>query len=199
MKTNILFWTSALILAMAGLSSCSSDDDDETVIDYRLIDNDPEVLGGVVYEGWDKPDIYISNPLAAFFNEELHNPYWDDKGNEHKTFFEKGEYNDEKCLMINSQKEFQNAYMGTKKLPDVDFGKYTLLIGKTWGNDSSYRLDNIVLTDKDGHYHLEAQLLHYVDRASTAAILKIFYWRLYPKLKSKSIVISRTVKDIKEK
>ncbi len=182
-----------LLLIMAGLNSSCSDNYEETVID-----DNSEVLGDVIYDGWDNTDIYISNPLKAFFREELHRPRWDDKGNEHKTFFEQGEYNDEKCLMINSQQEFQDAYMGTKKLPDVDFGKYTLLIGKTWGDDSSYKLDKIVLTDKNGHYHLEAQLLHYVDRAAFSAILTIYYWYLYPKLKSKEIVTSRTVKDIRE-
>ena len=89
--------------------------------------------------------------------------------------------------------------MGTKKLPDVDFNQYTLIIGRTWGNDSSYELNKIVLK-KGFIYILETQLLHhhYTDRYVPAAILTIFYWRLYPKLEQKAIVQKRTVIDVYE-
>ena len=113
-----------------------------------------------------------------------------------KTFFEQGKWNDESILVINSQEEFQKAYMGTKELPNVDFDLYTLVIGRTWGNDSSYKLDKIILRDKGSTYELETQLLHHVNGFAFAAIQTIFYWHLYPKLANKAIIPIRTVTDV---
>ena len=164
----------------------------------KNIKNENTVRGGEVYEGWGKPEVDESDPLAVFFRDELHGPYWDGAGNEFKTFFEQGSWDEEDCLVINSSQEFQEAYMGTKDLPEVDFSKYTLLIGKTWGGDSSYRLDEVILRDKVVIYELETRLLHYVDRGAYAAIVEIYYWRLYPKLEKKDIVLKRTVKDVND-
>ena len=141
-------------------------------------------------------DIDESDSVSVFFGKELHNPRWDEYGNEFKTFFEQGEWNDESILIINSQEEFQKAYMGTKDLPSVDFNKYTLIIGRTWGNDASYMLTEIILKDKGANYELDTKLNHYVDRAATMAIQTIFYWRLYPKLAQKPIVPKRIVIDV---
>lgn len=175
------------------LMSCSSDDDENG----GFIGKYKEVCGGEVYDDWG-PEVDESDPLAAFFRDELHSPYWDGAGNEFKTFFEQGSWDNETCLMINSTQEFQAAYMGIKELPEVDFNKYTLIIGRTWGNDSSYTLDDIILRDKIASYELETKLLHYVDRWAYAAIVDIYYWRLYPKLEEKDIVLKRTVKDVKD-
>ena len=154
--------------------------------------------GGEVYDGWGKPEVDESDPLAVFFRDELHGPYWDGAGNEFKTFFEQGSWDEEDCLVINSSQEFQDAYMGTKELPTVDFNMYTLIIGRTWGNDGSYKLNKIVLRDMGNTYELETQLLHHVGGFATAAIQTIFYWRLYPKLAQKSINPKRIVIDVNE-
>ncbi len=184
-----LFWMSLLLLTIAGLSSCSSNDDDEVAAGID------DVCGGVVYNGYAIQQFDKANPLSVFFAEELHEPTWDDEGNIHKSFFERGEWNDERVLVINSQEEFQTAYMGTKVLPDVDFGQYTLVIGKTWGNGSQ-ELRSVILRDFGDAYELETQLVDHIDRASTCAIETIFYWHLYPKLPKKPIMLKRTVTDV---
>jgi len=187
---KILILTSAFLLMLAGCSS-----DDEAVNGEVNVEGG---RGGVVYEGYTRQEIDESDPLSVFFGEELHNPRWDGSGNEFKTFFEQGEWNDESILVINSQEEFQKSYMGTKELPTVDFNMYTLIIGRTWGNDGSYKLNKIVLRDMGNTYELETQLLHHVGGFATAAIQTIFYWRLYPKLAQKSINPKRIVIDVNE-
>ena len=198
MKKNLILMVCALLLT--GLSSCSTDDneaDDMDNIRQLVLRNDGSVLGGEVY-GDRSRETDTSDPLAVFFREELHNPRWDGYGNEHKTFFEQGNYDDEKCIMINSRQEFQNAYMGTKTLPEVDFDTYTLIIGRTWGNDSSWELALVALRDDGDNYELETKLYHHVDWVALAAITTIHYWRLYPKRASKNIVIKRTVENVKD-
>ena len=188
MKKKSLLWVSALLLILAG---CSSDDE----VIREGVHGEGE-RGGIVYEGHKQQAIDESDPLSVFFGEELHNPRWDGYGNEFKTFFEQGEWNDESILVINSQEEFQKVYMGTKELPSVDFNLYTLIIGRTWGNDSSYKLDKIILRDKGANYELETKLNHYVDWGALTAIQTIFYWHLYPKLAPKAIIPKRTVTDV---
>ena len=185
MKRKLL-WMSLLLLILAGCSS----DDDETV------DGIVCMGGGVVYDGYLYQQIDETNPLSVFFGAELHQPRWDQYGNEHKSFFEQGEWNDESVLVINSREEFQKAYMGMKELPDVDFNQFTLVIGKTWGNDGSYGLSNVVLRDMGLTYELETQLIHHINRAAFDAIQPIFYWRLYSKLSKKAMIIKRTVTDV---
>lgn len=182
-KINII-WISALLLILTGCSS-----DDEIVIEK-------DEHGGIVYSGYAYQDIDESDPLSVFFGEELHNPYWDDSGNEYKTFFEQGKWDDETILVINNQKEFQEAYMGTKNLPIVDFNMYTLVIGRTWGYSCSCKLSEIILNDNSLNYELETKIYHYVDRLAPAAIEDIFYWRLYPKLALKPIIPKRTMIDV---
>ena len=183
-----------MLLAIS-LGSCSDNDDNDIM---KVASDGIRVQGGEVYDGWGKPEVDTSDPLAVFFRDELHGPYWDGTGNEFKTFFEQGEWNDESYLVINSLQEFQDAYMGTKELPDIDFSKYTLIIGRTWGNDSSFELDDIILRDKASYYELETRLLHHVDRGAFTAIIKIYYWRLYLKLEQKNIVLTRTVEEVKD-
>ena len=198
-----------VMLAMGLLIACSSDDDKKYVINDDEINNDEKyndnppiiscpgaieyVKGGDVYD-WAYQDDDKLDPLELFFNEELHSPYWDDYGNVHKSFFEQGSWDDESCLMINTREDFQNAYMGTKELPEVDFDKYTLVIGRTWGNDGSYKLVDVMLIDNDDDYLLESYLVNHNGMA-TLAIVRIYYWRLYPKLPQKDIVIKRIVVD----
>lgn len=155
------------------------------------------VSGGNKHEGWNNTNQDVTDPLVAFFQEELHRPYWDENGNEIKTFFEQGSWDEESCMMINSREDFQKAYMGTKELPEIDFDKYTLIIGRTWGNDSSYELAEVFLRDNGDNYSLDACLWHHYGGAF-AAIIHIFYWRLYPKLPQKDIVTNHVVYSMVE-
>ena len=187
MKKYLYILISAVLMTIS--VGCSKDEDDA-----QSSGTDNEVLGGIV---WDYDTDQITegtDSVTAFFKRELHSPYWDGNRNEHKTFFEAG-YSDS-ILVINSQKEFQKAYMGILELPYVDFNQYTLIIGRTWGNDGSYELTNVILNDKGLNYELETKIIHYVDRGAYDMINTFFYWRLYPKLSQKNIIIHRTVIDV---
>jgi hypothetical protein len=202
-----IFFILGVLLSLGMFCACSSDDEivnrEGSIGDYEsrgnnvtASDSTGYVSGGVVYDGWGKPEVDPSDPLAVFMRDELHGNYWDGAGNEFKTFFEQGSWDDESILVINSSQEFQEAYMGTKELPDVDFDNYTLVIGRTWGGDSSWRVANIILRDKGINYELETLLYHHIDWGAFCAIVKIYYWHLYPKLEKKDIIIKRTVEEV---
>jgi len=157
-----------------------------------------KAVGGEVYDGWTRPQTDRNDPLDTFFRDELHSPCWDDYGKEYKTFFGQLSWNKDTCLVINSTQEFQEAYMGTKELPEVDFENYTLIIGRTWGNDGSYELGDIILRDMASYYELETKMYHHVDKGFFCALIDAYYWRLYPKLKEQRIVLKRTVEDVKD-
>ena len=99
-------------------------------------------------------------------------------------------------MVIDSREAFLDAYMGTEELPNIDFDLYTLIIGRTWGSNSAYRLVDVVLKDMGPNLDLETKLIHYANGGAYEVILDMFYWCLYPKLPQKSISLRRTVTDI---
>lgn len=70
---KILYW--GLLFSLGIFSACSNDDDIKG--EY----------GGIVYNGYTHQEIDESDPLAVFFRDELHKPYWDGYGNESKQYF----------------------------------------------------------------------------------------------------------------
>ena len=153
------------------------------------------VCGGIIHEDFYPKEIDESDPLSVFFAAELHDTYWDIDSKEHSTFFYQEESGD--CFMvIDSREAFLDAYMGTEELPNIDFDLYTLIIGRTWGSNSAYRLVDVVLKDMGPNLDLETKLIHYANGGAYEVILDMFYWCLYPKLPQKSISLRRTVTDI---
>lgn len=195
MKKKLLIVLGFISVIMT-LASCDNDDNSLYRVEKNESGEIAPVRCGIIIEGYARQKVDESDPVSVFFGKELHSPYWDGFGNEFKTFFEQGEWNDESCLMINSQQEFQAAYMGTKELPEVDFNQYTLVIGRTWSSDGSYVLDKTVLYNRDFTYELEAQFLHYLNGTAICSIIRFYYWSLYPKLEPKEIILKRTVTDV---
>ena len=93
--------------------------------------------------------------------------------------------------MINSQSDFHLAYTGDKKLPEIDFDKYTLIIGKDWASNSSYQLQDVQLYDNGKQYILDIDIMHFVWSGAYEAIQNLFYWKVYPKLDKNEIILNR--------
>lgn len=133
--------------------------------------------------------------LAAFFQAELHHPYYRDGGEAFPGFFGELEYDAQPCYLINSMEEFQTAYKGNEQLPEVDFERYSVLVGRTYRIDGSESLGIYNLVDEDDHYRMYLGILRNVnpDYYYTCDIGDLFYWELYPKRESKPINIERRV------
>ena len=91
--------------------------------------------------------------------------------------------------------EFQTAYKGNEQLPEVDFERYSVLVGRTYRIDGSESLGIYNLVDEDDHYRMYLGILRNVnpDYGYTCDIGDLFYWDLYPKRESKPINIERRV------
>ncbi len=172
------------------LTACSSDDESKDTI--------AAVRGGEVYSYTKSTDVDPSDQVAVFFSEELHAVYRSDTSF-YKSFFtcedEEMEMLIDKYLVINNRQEFEDAYMGTKNLPIIDFDSYTLIIGRTWGRDSSHKLHDVSLRDTGTSYQLEINVLHEKADVVLYSLYDIQFWRLYPKLASKPVAFKNTVSE----
>ncbi len=94
-------------------------------------------------------------------------------------------YRKNEICIINSQEELSNLYNGDKPLPEIDFSKYTLLVGHVLAAHSGHLLERTELTEKDGSLTLYVYI-RALDEG-LAVITPILYWGLYPKLSQKEI------------
>lgn len=135
--------------------------------------------------------------LADFFDAELHHPYYMDGGQAFLGFFGELEWDAQPCYLINSMEEFQAVYKGTKQLPEVDFDKYSVLVGRNYGINGSESLgdSHFYLNDEGDHYRVSLSILHNTNPNYfyASAIIDLFYWDVYPKKESKPITLERRV------
>lgn len=176
----------AVVLIGACFCACESSDNHS---DYLInsVSDLPRIRTGVDGDTYQR--------LSAFFQAELHHPYYRDGGEAFPGFFGELEYDAQPCYLINSMEEFQAAYKGNEQLPEVDFERYSVLVGRTYRIDGSESLGIYNLVDEDDHYRMYLGILRNVnpDYGYTCDIGDLFYWELYPKRESKPINIERRV------
>ena len=94
------------------------------------------------------------------------------------------------CDLINSQAQLQAIYYGDKTLPEINFTKYTLLIGRVEVSDSGHSIQKIDLVQTTNG--LMANV--YIQKSQSGLVFPAFtylrFWRLYPKLASTDITIN---------
>ena len=89
---------------------------------------------------------------------------------------------------------FKQAYTGNEPLPDIDFDRYTLIIGKDKVVDYKCRLDEVQLWDNCNDYTLDINILYYGSWPTGVTAQQVaFYYRLYPKLDNKTIYLNRFI------
>ena len=130
--------------------------------------------------------ISMDNSTQTFFKEKLQNNYYHDI----RDFFSIGE---NMCYRIDSKEEFAAIYTGTDELPEIDFSKYTLLLGSKIYDDPDTDVENCkqVLTESEDGYNLNLYSRHRDGEWTSLCInLQIFYYGLYPKLEDKDITVN---------
>ena len=173
MKKNCVLWMFAMLMLAVGMSSCSSDDEDNIV-----------------------PQINTANgTIEDFFNTEFpvtHDSF--EYSNSHSFFCEeksgiKSAITENIVCVINSRKELADIYLGEKEIPEIDFEKNTLIIGQQiMPCLGFYVAKKELLADDDG---LVLTLYAKNDLVNLPlALMNLYYWELYPKLSQKNISVN---------
>jgi hypothetical protein len=99
---------------------------------------------------------------------------------------------DNRCLMINSMDELKAIMYSPIELPDIDFDKYTLVMGQYIAPGTAYRIIEQSITVNPEEIILNLSI---EEPDGTYAVLSpLYYWGLYPKIPQKTITVNLIVK-----
>jgi hypothetical protein len=116
-----------------------------------------------------------------------------------KTFFSQAP-EEEKCLIINSQSEFREAYHGDMEVPRwmIDFNHCSLVIGRTYGAHGGVSLGDYEFTDNGDSYQLNLTINNNVnpDYYYPQAVIDLYFWKICPKMENKPVVFNRIRQDV---
>ena len=109
---------------------------------------------------------------------------------------------EQECLIINSIDDFRKVYKGDKDISPiihhVNFDYCSLVIGRTYGEDSSVSLGDFDLTDNGDGYQLDVTLNRNTnpDYGFLTALVDLYFWKIYPKMEKKPVVFNRISQDV---
>ena len=174
MKTkNIFLYLPLLLALMLGTMGCSSDEDTEDVTDER-------------------------NAISDFFKS-----VFDSSEKKSNLFDFKNNLSNEEnpCILINCEEEFDEVYLGDLPLPTIDFSEFSLLIGKITV-PSGTLIDNMSIRQIDNNeVVLAIQCIVDIKGAYTADMCDKYYWKLFPKFHASGIKVEISIEkgEIDEK
>ena len=177
----------ALFLLTAGLAACSSDYDDppeqpgshqnETPTDSVEITPDE----GAAKDYTVISTVPVSEEVKAFFDKAL--------PNENRTpAFSFSTENKAEFFVINSQDELESRYKGESILPEIDFAKFTLIIGKAYMLGMTYHVKAIEIHK----YEYNQSLCVFTDDPEGLFWMayNMYFWALFPKIEQEIASIS---------
>ena len=188
----------SLLLTLGSFCACSNDDEmgfnsgkDDDLI---RLPEEGETLNPVdLFEikNREKDD----NVLASFyfFNEQL--PI----GKRSETFFVNSDMDE--CYVINNLQELKNIYHGEASLPEINFNRYTLVIGQQVTSKVTYPVIKQFLEFHNDKCQLKLYVPNYDGEIETTQY--IYHWALYPKFNSDGISVGfvkdrGTIRSLKE-
>ena len=172
MRKYVLIFS--VLIATACLCACSSDDD--FIPQINLTDGE----------------------IFDFFNSELREMHSDDNYIASRSFFyeiidpvdhDGMPIMENMVYIINSQQELADIYVGKKKLPEIDFDKYTLIIGQQIMPYRGFYIAKKKLSNGDNGLILNLYAKN--DRELLpCASQNLYFWGLYPKQSQKTITVN---------
>lgn len=165
--------------------SCSSDNDDATNGKGNPDQTEEGAISPVVISA----DDYISQ----FFAAEL--PASDTSNS--KSFFldSKGNASTENIVcIINSQNDLKAQYSGNMNLPNIDFAKYTLIIGQQRMGSLGWNVAKQLLLVNGNKATLNLHVTN-MNEYQPDMFMSLYYWGLYPKQKDNILLSVNVVKD----
>ena len=117
--------------------------------------------------------------ISDFFNSELPSDTYSE------SFFvvSNQKIEEDICKVINSGEELQTIYSGDKVLPEIDFQRYTLVMGQTIMPAHGYRLVKQELITNALDFSPVLNLyVNNIYEYKPAAIAPLYFWGIYPKM-----------------
>ena len=170
----------ALMMTTAMIVGCTSSDNDE---------DDSIIMPVNMNDG----------PVAEFFKTELPEMHSSsDYYHQTESFFINPEFLDGVAIVedivcvINSREELADVYLGNKDLPEIDFDKYTLIIGQQIMPFLGFYVGKKELVaDNNGFvFKLYARHDGKDDEVRATALQFLYFWAFYPKLSQKTITVN---------
>lgn len=160
-----------MLLSLGMFWACSSDDESEN--ESPVILNE---LFPIVEE-------YYSTTVSNFFKTEF-GTYEDEKPFDLKNNLSS---EDNPCIVINNEEDFNEVYTGDLNLPTIDFSKYTLMIGKIYLTAGTF-IDNMSIKQTNSsEATLFINCIIDTKEAHTCYMLWKYYWTLFPKFDASEI------------
>ena len=200
-----LVYLFALCLLTAGLAACSSDYDDppeqpgshqnETPVDSATVDKDTTEIDSTAYTVISA--VPVSEEVKAFFDEAL--PFSYDKPAYFKPYVDLGEDNGVHILsqwivysVFYSKEEMLEQYVGDVDLPEIDFEKYTLVMGTSFMD----KMDSLKAIEVRS-YGEQNELTVFIELRCYGQIefYPFRFWAVFPKIQVSINRINYTRKD----
>ena len=96
---------------------------------------------------------------------------------------------DNPCIIINSEEDFMEAYMGKLNLPTIDFSLYTLIIGKAFLGAGTF-IDNMSIRQTNpvkATLYINCIIDTNPNIGYIGRIYWNYYWKLFPKFHASEI------------
>ena len=149
---QLLFSALILLAISMAMTACSSDEDSISAERESLA----EFFKKTFPQEKDGEGTNDTNILFAGFNEQ-----------------------ENVCEVINSYDELKSSYQGKEPLPEVDFSKYSLVIGRAWLN-VGYKFKKLTVAKGKGNTVIT---LHFTVLSNSVFTIMTYYyyWALCPK------------------
>ena len=182
-----LFYLLNGLLLTAALAACSSDYDNppeqpnshQNEVPVDSVDSTQDE--GAAKDYTVISSVPVSEEVKAFFDEALPN----DKGTPAFTF---PSGNETEFSEINSQEELESRYIGKDILPEIDFAKFTLIIGKAYMLGMTYHVNSLEIHK----YENDQTLCVFTDDPEGLFWMayNMYFWGMFPKIEQEISSIS---------
>lgn len=182
-----LVYLFGLCLLTAALAACSSDYDDPPEQPNSHQDEVPADSVDITQDEGAAKDytvissVPVSDEVKAFFDEAL--------PNENRTpAFSFSTENKAEFFVINSQDELESRYKGESILPEIDFAKFTLIIGKAYMLGMTYHVNSLEIHK----YENDQTLYVFTDDPEGLFWMayNMYFWGMFPKIEQEISSIS---------
>lgn len=165
MKTRTLILAAALFLLGAAFAGCS--DSDEA----------PTAAG--------TPPVAPSQEITDFFDAHL-------SGHSSDFNFSHIDCYETECFLINTAEELRKIVPEPIELPDIDFAKYSLIVGQHVFEEPRYSLESQAVETGANVLTLNLVYREMRDGVFPAAVTTYYFWGLYDKLPEYEVNVNIT-------